>query len=58
MREFPMMDRMTRRDDYWSEHRAGGASSPPEGLFANYHYDNQFHAEMFSGADTPREHYL
>ena len=31
MREFPMMDRMTRRDDYWSERRVCGAGSHPEG---------------------------
>ena len=36
-----MMARMTRRDDYWSERRACGANSPPEGLFANYHYNDQ-----------------
>ena len=53
-----MMARMTRRDDYWSERRVCGAGSHPEGLFANYHYDDRFHAEMFSGANTPREHYL
>ena len=57
MREFRMMTRMTRKDDYWSERRAGGAGSPPEGLFAKYDYDDQFYDEMFSAADTPREHY-